>query len=155
MLRLYRNIACLFVLGGATASAQDNSWSGSTGTWATPANWSLGVVPSSTQSATLVTNAGMKTVTVDGTAPVGSLTISNLTVQSVSSATNTLFVGNLGGNTFHILTDLSVGPACVLVVTNGTLQVIRALTIEGVASMFDDGLLLATNILPASSRMVV
>src|SRR5579862_6249940 len=143
----------MLALSATTARGQGNAWSNpQSGSfeWATAANWSLGVVPSSSQSGTFLTNSAsappfghFRTVTIDSSTVSGfpgSMTISNLTISgpgSLSAETfNTLLVTNAGSVTpFRIIRNLMVLGRGSVAVTNSVLRV------DGVNSGFlqDDG----------------
>lgn len=92
------HVACLvtFFTPAPAVFAADNVWNNTGGgSWETPANWSLGVAPTNTDSMFL-TNSGTYTVNIDNTtADTGDattwLSVSNLTVGA-SSGTPTLLI---------------------------------------------------------------
>ncbi len=123
-----------------TAYAADNSWTNLLGDkWETATNWSLGVAPTNTQSAILITNAATKTITIDattsGTFP-STLTISNLQLFAPATFANTLFLNNSGTLVpLEVLDDLIISNGGVLLISNSVLIV------DGVSggSLSDDG----------------
>ncbi len=151
-LRLTTALGLCAVLLPAAANAQANSWSNTAavGFWHDSTNWSLGVAPSSDQTGVFVTNAGTKTVTIDATTSgshPGTMTVSNLTVGGVGTATNTLFLNNAGlGTPLSILQSLIVTNGGALSITNSAMIVEGAggIAINGNAALHD-GLIVATN----------
>src|SRR5438105_4397660 len=83
----------------STVSAQVNSWINPTsGNWDQASNWSLGVLPGSSQSV-MITNSGWKAVAINPSTPSNfpdSMTISNLTVRGATNTENTLLLNNFG-----------------------------------------------------------
>src|SRR5437867_12390370 len=78
--------------------ADDNIYTNSiSGKWEVPTNWSLGAP--TTNNSIFITNAGTKTVTIDGIASTnfpGTMTVTNLTIGAASGALtidNSLFEG--------------------------------------------------------------
>jgi len=118
-----------------------NSWIiDVSGKWETAADWSLGVVPTNTQSAIFITNGVAmfdlgKSVTIDATtvssAP-GSLNIQNLTV-SAPGFPNYLIVTNATFTPLQV-TSLTIGAQGVVEIANSEL-VMK----PGSASLIDDG----------------
>jgi uncharacterized repeat protein (TIGR01451 family) len=96
------------------------------GKWETATNWSLGVLPASSQSV-FILNLGAKTVAIDSStvsAAPNSLNISNLTLNGVSGATNVLSVANVPTNTpFTILNSGVVGACTEMRLTNSNLRI--------------------------------
>jgi hypothetical protein len=125
--------ACLAVLlaGRPDAGATTNAWITGGSAWHLTTGWSQGVLPASTHSLVAVNNGGTKTVAINSVtvaiAP-GSMTISNLYVDSTPGFTNTLLVDTLGTNVpFRVLNDVVVG-------SNGVLRIVNsAMTVEGAA----------------------
>jgi fibronectin-binding autotransporter adhesin len=116
------------------AQGQVNSWtSAAGGKWEESANWSLGVVPSVNDTADLITNAGGEIATVDATTVLsnalnGCMSISNLTVSSPNSATNTLFLKNAGlTSPLSVLDIMDIDTNGAVVVNGSVLQVSSAL----------------------------
>jgi hypothetical protein len=105
--------------------AADNIYTNSASAkWETATNWSLGA-PSSTHSI-FITNAGSKTVTIDGTTSTnftGAMTVTNLTIGGPAGATNTLSLTN-AGTTFplHLVNSVPFGTALKLT-TGGEISV--------------------------------
>jgi len=101
-------IGFLFV-ASVTVHAQINSWNVASGaTWQTGFDWSLGVAPTNTQSAILITNATTKTVTIISETSADMLTVSNLTINAPGGFTNTLFL-NSASVPLTILSNIDVG----------------------------------------------
>ena len=132
------------------AALTTNDWKGSTsGVWWDTNLWSLGVLPSNSQSAVVITNGFIlfqtsKTVTIDMTAATnfpGSMTISNLIVGGSSDGvggppnigTNVLLLSNTGTTALHILNSLSISNGGAVRVTNSVLLV------NGPGGVQDDG----------------
>jgi hypothetical protein len=103
-----------------------NSWKiAGSSFWDTDSAWSLNAEPSLTDTADFITNAANKIVTIDSVVVSDSvLTISNLTVGGVGSATNTLLL-NEGGTSvpLELLNSMTVSNAGILQITNSFLQV--------------------------------
>ena len=132
MKRGLQTIIGLSVTLTLSAHAQNNSWiSPDSGFWDTSNNWSLAKPPATTQSATFITNANTKLVTIDATTVnnfPGTLTISNLTVQGVGvGANNTLRLQNMNNAIspvpLRILKDLLVNSGGRIEINNSTLRV--------------------------------
>src|SRR5437868_13234864 len=92
-------IAFVMVFTAASVSAQVNSWTGETsGNWDQTSSWSLGVLPSSSQSV-MITNSRWKAVAINPSTPVNfpaSMTISNLTIRGAWDTENTLLLNYAG-----------------------------------------------------------
>jgi hypothetical protein len=84
---------------GSPTSGIVNSWTSPTsGNWDQPTNWSLGILPNSSQSI-MITNAGWKAVAINPSTPTNfpsSMTISNLTIRGASNTLNTLLLNYVG-----------------------------------------------------------
>jgi hypothetical protein len=118
-------VFCLLVT--TSTQAATNSWTGGTGNWSDPSNWTNGsnqnVVPVAGDDVQIVNNDGVsRTITYDNTVPV--VTLSGLTVDLTGgsiSDTDTLssssslivggneVIGNLGSGTFAQSGNHSVG----------------------------------------------
>src|SRR5438105_8852717 len=83
----------------STVSAQVNSWINPTsGNWDQASSWSLGVLPTSSQSV-MITNSGWKAVAINPSTPVNfpdSMTVSNLTIRGATNTENTLLLNWAG-----------------------------------------------------------
>ena len=83
---------------GSSTSGPVNSWASSTsGNWDQAPNWSLGVLPDSSQSV-LITNSGWKAVAINPSTPgnfPGSMTVSNLTIRGAWDTENVLLLNYL------------------------------------------------------------
>src|SRR3989442_1426150 len=91
--------AALSITLAVTAHAATNSWiRNSGGKWENGAKWLLGVPPTNTQSAVLVTNSPSITVTIDASTPSANRTISNLLLSA-----NTLQLTDAGATPLHVL----------------------------------------------------
>src|SRR5262249_13025227 len=100
------------LLGGsdpldAASPGQKRLWvRAKTGTWQTGSKWSVGVPPAAITSA-FITNAGIKTVTLDGTTPVANRTVSNLSISASVGSTNTLAVLNTSSSPLNVLNSFT------------------------------------------------
>jgi len=80
------------------ASAQVNSWTAASGNWDQPSNWSLGILPNSSQSI-MITNSGWKAVAINPSTPINfpdSMTVNSLTIQGATNTENTLLLNYVG-----------------------------------------------------------
>ena len=87
-----------------------NGWTDGTGKWEIGANWSFGA-PNVQLGAVLITNAGNKTITLDGTTAgsPSTLKISNLVLSASLNNTNALFLNSLSAITpFNILNGFTI-----------------------------------------------
>jgi hypothetical protein len=103
-----------------------NIWvASSIGKWETTNDWQLGI-PSPSQPGVLITNAGTKTVLIDGytaSAFAGSMTVSDLTIAAPPNAVNTLYVDSgLKSTPCHILGDIGIQGGGALTVAYANLQ---------------------------------
>src|SRR5215210_6121234 len=94
-----------FLLSVITVCGQSigtNSWvKPSSGNWDESSAWSLGVLPSSSQSA-LIANSGWKAVVINPSTPInfpGSMTVSSLTIRGAWDTMNTLLLNYSGTTT--------------------------------------------------------
>jgi len=82
-----------------SVSAQVNSWiNPASGNWDQALNWSLGVLPDSSQSV-LITNSVWKAVAINSSTPInfpGSMTVSNLTIRGAWDKENSLLLNYFG-----------------------------------------------------------
>lgn len=142
-------IVCL-TLG---AEAAPKSWTNSVSDfWQGAANWNPASAPGSTD-VIWITNATTKTVTVDGTTPVGNLTISALILTGPAGTENTLYLADavsplLLSGVSSIL-SFGIGAGGNLVVSNATLDARPSsaanLYLNGPVTLLDGGSLLHTN----------
>src|SRR2546421_9733440 len=92
-------VASVMAFTSTSVSAQVNSWINPTsGNWDQTASWSLGVLPSSSQSI-MITNSRWKAVAINPSTPVNfpdSMTISNLTIRGAWDTKNTLLLNYAG-----------------------------------------------------------
>jgi len=83
----------------ASSSGPVNSWiNPGSGNWDQSANWSLGVLPNSSQTV-LIANTNWKAVAINPSTPVnfpGSMTVSNLFIQGATNTENTLLLNSFG-----------------------------------------------------------
>jgi hypothetical protein len=121
-----KSITANFVLSGPPPT--NSIWTNVTdGRWEVAGNWLQAGVPAVSMMGVFITNAGSKTITLDGVtvsnAP-GSLTVSNLTIAASGGSTNTLALVNAGTNTpLHLLASLALGPGGAISLDGSTLQV--------------------------------
>ena len=92
--------ALVMAFTSTTASAQVvNSWvSPESGTWDYAGNWSMSILPDSSQSVQ-ITNSGWKAVAINPTTPVAfpdSMTVSNLTIRGAWDTENVLLLNYAG-----------------------------------------------------------
>ena len=155
-------IGCANAWLGTAAHGQANSWTNTGfGKWETNSNWSLGVAPNSTQTATFITNAPSKTVTIDAITTAsfpGTLTISNLTVSAPAASGNTLFLNMAGlGTPLHVLNSLTISSRGTLFVYSNSMVQIDGVTSSGsliidgggFVHLLDGATLIATNLTTA------
>lgn len=92
-------VASVLVFTSTAVLAQVNSWiNPASGAWDQATNWSLGVLPGSSQLVT-ITNSGFKAVGINPSTPVnfpGSMTVSALTIQGATNSRNTLLLNFFG-----------------------------------------------------------
>jgi hypothetical protein len=149
--RRVRDIA-LIVFGLVPAAfGQTNDWINTFGgSWQTGSFWSLGVPPTNTQSAILITNAATKTVSINSKTSADLLTISNLTVSAPVGSVNTLLLDNAGSLTpLIVLSNLTVNSGGAVKLTNSALVVNNrsvglfavdgAMTLDGDSSLVVSG----------------
>ncbi len=123
--------------------------------WDNAANWSLGVAPSLSQAATLITNAGPKNVIIDTftvTNFPGTLSISNLTVTGDGGDFNVLALAEMNAAAIpvplRVVNSVRLGSNGALVVINSELRVEAKsggeFTIDGTAQQ-SSGKIVVTN----------
>ena len=92
-------VASVMAFASTSVSGQVNSWINPTsGNWDQASSWSLGVLPSSSQSV-MITNSGWKAVAINPSTPVnfpGSMTVSNLTIRGAFDTENVLLLNYFG-----------------------------------------------------------
>lgn len=92
-------VASVMVFTSTSVRAQINSWiNPRSGNWDQPTNWSLGILPVSSQSV-MITNGGFKAVAINPSTPInfpGSMTVSNLTIQGATNSGNLLLLNFFG-----------------------------------------------------------
>jgi hypothetical protein len=156
----FKLVAVLSLSLAAATEAQVNSWTNiSGGKWEIGSNWSLGVPPTNTQSAVLITNASTKTVTIDGTTSgsfPGTMTITGLTVFATGSDVNTLRMIDAGTATpLRFLNACTLGTNTVLVVSNSIMRMNGlfggGFTVDGSVTNLAGGLIAVTNDLTIGS----
>jgi hypothetical protein len=96
MIRTLFVVALLAAFAQTPTFAQVNSWTNATSSnWDQTTNWSLGVLPNSSQSV-MIANAGFKAVAINPSTPInftGTMTVSNLTIRG---GVNTLLLNFFG-----------------------------------------------------------
>ena len=131
-----------FFLGLAgRVSGQTNLWSArGDGFWDDPANWSLGLAPSTNQSLISIESAGSKTVTIDRFTSANypsTMTVSNLSIKAPSGFTNTLSLDNAGTSVpLRILDTMTVTTNGAVKVVKSALSVGNFLNIDGKFSQY-------------------
>ena len=134
-----------------TARAQVNSWINPiSGNWDQATNWSLGVLPNSSQSV-VITNSGFKAVGIDPSTPInfpGSMTVSSLTIQGATNSENTLLLNFFGTNVpLTVLNGLTLEDGAQILDFNSGLVVQGGtLTVTNSQINQDGGLIVATNV---------
>src|SRR2546423_1464222 len=127
-------VASVVVLISASAMAQVNSWVSGSSNWDQPANWSLGILPNSSQSV-MITNSGSKAVAINPSTPVNfpnSMTVGGLTVSGTSGAENTLLLNFFGTTTpLHVLNDLNLETNGHVLMLYSSLTVDNMLNVKG------------------------
>jgi len=86
---------------GSSTSGLVNSWiNPGSANWDQPTNWSLGVIPDSSQ-AVMITNSGWKAVAINASTPTnfpGSMTVSNLAIRGATNTENVLLLDYFGSD---------------------------------------------------------
>jgi hypothetical protein len=135
---------------GSSTSGVVNSWINPTSSdWDQASNWSLAVLPSSSQSV-MITNSGWKAVAINASTPTNfpdSMTVSNLTIRGATNTENVLLLNYFGTTVpLTVLNGLTlqddgriVNFNSGLVVQGGTLLVTNSTMIQ------DGGFVRATN----------
>lgn len=117
---------CLALFTQSTALAAFNNWTNTSGgLWRTAANWSAGIAPdsSSLSDPAQVTNAGVKTITIDSLTPAANLSLRGLTLSAPTGSTNTLVLDNVPPATpLTTSKPLLVGIRSSLCVTNSAVN---------------------------------
>lgn len=94
-------VASVLAFTSTSVFAQPNSWiNPASGNWDQATNWSLGILPDSSQSIT-ITNSGFKAVEINPSTPInfpGSMTVSSLTIQAATNSDNLLLLNFFGTN---------------------------------------------------------
>jgi len=142
-------VLAAFVATGTVLQAQDNSYISSTdGSWQISNLWSLAIPPAVEHSGIFITNDLSKTVTIDSSTAsnfTDTLTVSNLTISTPSTATNTLFLSNTGTTALHILSSLTITASGAISSTNSTLMVDGTLLNNGTIVFSGGDTLILTN----------
>ncbi len=141
----------------ATGHAQTNSWIKTTnGFWEVNTSWSLGTPPTYAQTATFITNANSKVISVDNedaTVYYQTCELSNLVLSAPLGFTNSFGITNMNlGFTsppFVIFNTLTISTGGALLVYNSQLQFKNLSTnvhfIDGAIQLDNNASILATN----------
>jgi len=113
--------------GPATGWALTNSWKTSASDkWETAGDWSLGLVPTNTQSI-YITNSLSKIVTIDSTTAgsfPNTMTVNDLSLWTRDGSVNTLLISNIGTNLpLTMLVSLTVSNGGDLVISDSAVVV--------------------------------
>jgi filamentous hemagglutinin len=135
-------IGAVLLLSCGSVSAQTNSWTSLTSDhWEAP-DWSLGILPNSTQSI-MITNAGYKAVGIFPSTVSdfpGSLTVSSLTISAPTNGLNVLLLNYSGTSVpLHVLGDCAIGENGTLLNEFGELQTDGGLYITSGGTVENDG----------------
>jgi hypothetical protein len=140
-----------------SAFGQVNSWTNpASGNWE-DSYWSLGVRPSSSQSAIYLTNANWKAVQIGADTVLkyrGSLTISNLYLGAPEGSSNTLLLNYSGLQTpLRVIEQLRVGSNAALRMLSSRLDVNKKFLVDSTVYHEDDSQAFLDQLLigPASS----
>ncbi|MDB6030476.1 MAG: hypothetical protein JWM16_814, partial [Verrucomicrobiales bacterium] len=125
-----------------SAFGQVNSWTNpASGNWEDP-YWSLGVRPSSSQSAIYLTNANWKAVQIGADTVLkyrGSLTISNLYLGAPEGSSNTLLLNYSGLQTpLRVIEQLRVGSNAALRMLSARLDANKKFLVDSTVYHEDD-----------------
>jgi hypothetical protein len=130
---------CLFLTflpSVVTVSGQTNSWiKPSSGNWDDPSAWSLGVLPTNSQSV-LIANSGWKAVAINPATPInfpGSMTVDSLAIRGAWDTMNTLLLNYSGTATpLRVLNDFNIEAEGRVQVLYSGVNVGDALNLNGV-----------------------
>src|SRR5512133_1737604 len=122
--RLLPLVAVAFLPWFSASGATTNAWANPLGgSWSNPANWSATQVPSTLFDYTLITNAGSKTVLLDGSTVPGNRSVKNLLLSGPVGATNELLVQDVGPDLpFTTSGSLMIGKNGALRVRNSNVR---------------------------------
>ena len=143
-------VASVMAFTSIFASAQVNSWiNPASGNWDDPPSWSLGVLPSSSQSV-MITNSGFKAVAINPSTPANfpdSMTVSNLTIAGSTNSENTLLLNFFGtAIPLTVLNGLTVADdAQVLNLNSGLIVQGGTITVTNSQINQDGGFIITTN----------
>ena len=127
-----------------------NSWiSAASGNWDQSSNWSLGVLPDSSQSI-FITNSGSKAVAINPATPTsfpGSMTVSNLTIRSATNSENVLLLNSFGTDVpLTVLNGLTLQDMAQIVnFSSGFVVQSGTMTVTNAQMMQDGGFIRTTN----------
>ncbi len=143
-------IVSAFVILSFRAAAQTNSWTKPTsGLWHEPF-WSLGVLPASSQSHIMFTNAGWKALSVDSVTARDyrdSLHIPRLTIASPTNTVNTLMLNYAGFSSPLLVSDfVELGSNSVLLTLSSVLQIGQNFVVDGTVNHGDLSQVLASTL---------
>ncbi len=147
---LGRSVGLALLCAMGASGQTTNSWNiGSSGYWESPANWSLGLPPSSNQAIVQVANgAASKTVTFDyytSTNSPATMTISNLWLSAPAGFVNTLYLNASSGRTFRVLNDATLTNGGLMRLLHSSAQVDDDIYMDGKVELRTGGTLACTN----------
>src|SRR4051812_42219068 len=148
MERVLYFVGLLMIFNGTSTFAQVNSWTSPTsGNWDQSSNWSLGILPNSSQSV-MITNSNWKAVAINPSTPInfpGSMTVNSLTIRGATNTENTLLLNFSGTTTpLHVLNNLDIGAHGHLQMFSSGLTADNLLNVQGSLDQ-DGGQLVFTN----------
>jgi hypothetical protein len=133
--RAVRFVGLMLTFACTSSLAQVNSWiTPGSGNWEEAANWSLGVLPGSSQSI-IITNSGWKAVAINPSTPgnfPNSMTVSSLTIQGATNTENTLLLNSFGTAVpLKVLNGCSIGAYSAVDNFGSSFEVDGALDMNG------------------------
>ncbi len=130
------------------AFGQVNSWTDPVSAAWESMDWSLGVLPDSSQSI-MITNAGFKAIGISPSTRANfpdSMTVSNLTISAPTNAFNTLLLNFFGtGTPLEVLDECTIGTNAVVENLFSAFEVGGELFINGGQYIEQGGITIATN----------
>ena len=135
---------------GTSLAGPVNSWiNPASGNWDVATNWSLGVLPDSSQSV-MITNSGSKAVAINPTTPTtfpASMNIHDLTIRGASDTLNTLLLNFAGTDVpLTVSTGLTVADNAQLVnLSSGLIVESGSLLVTNAHFIQDGGFVCTTN----------
>ena len=128
-MKLTSRLLLAAAFGGCAASsfAQTVTWTGTTGVWGTPTNWSSGATPTASQSV-LISDAGSSgSISLGANRTIGELTMTRSANVIIQMNPENLTISNADGNTGNLTTQ--AGSAILTFRNSGTLSVQGNLTV--------------------------